>query len=158
MERGFEVVQLQFRKFPEEEVVLPERADAGSCGYDFRSLEDYTLMPGEKHLFFTDIKVKMPMDNRLEINTRSGNGVKYGITLANTIGYIDASYYGNPSNDGNIGICLQNTSFFAFEVCKGDRIAQGCFSTYLVTDDDKFKNGSATSVRQGGFGSTGKNK
>lgn len=155
MERKFEVVKKEQRKFPEAEIRLPERADAGSCGYDFYSLEDYTLKPGEKHLFFTDIKAKMPMDNRLEINTRSGNGVKYGITLANTIGYIDASYYENPSNDGNIGICLQNTSFWAFEVHKGDRIAQGCFSHYLVTDDDKFKDSTEPIQRQGGFGSTG---
>lgn len=156
MRRCFEIVKQEFRRFPNETVVLPERADSGSCAYDFRSLESYTLMPKEQHIFFTDVKAKMPFDNRLEINTRSGNGVKCGIVLANTIGYIDASYYGNSSNDGNIGICLVNNGSMPFIINKGDRIAQGCFSTYLITDDDKFKDCLEPCARQGGFGSTGK--
>lgn len=156
MNRGFEVVKQEFRKFPEQVVKLPERADSCSCGYDFYSLENVIIEPGHKHLFFTDVKAKMYFDNRLEINTRSGNGVKRGIVLANTIGYIDASYYNNPSNDGNIGICLYNMGSEPFEVKIGDRIAQGCFSRYLITDDDKYRNNITPSIRQGGFGSTGK--
>lgn len=156
MLRKFEVVKDEFRKFPNVEVKLPERADAHACAYDFHSMENIQLNPGEQHLFFTDVKAKMFFDNRLEINTRSGNGVKHGITLANTIGYIDASYYGNPSNDGNIGICLKNTGTNSFEVAIGDRIAQGCFTRYLITEDDQYKGEREVAGRQGGFGSTGK--
>ena len=156
MERRFEIVAETYRKHPEQTVVLPQRADMGSCGYDFVSLENFTIHPGQKHLFFTDVKVKMPINNRLEINTRSGNGTKHGIVLANTIGYIDSSYYGNPQNDGNIGICLRNMGTEDFEVKIGDRIAQGCFSEYLLTDDDRFINSSFCGEnRSGGFGSTG---
>lgn len=156
MKRGFEVVRDDCRVFPDKQVILPTRADSGSCGYDFYSLEDVVISPGQKHLFFTDVKAKMFFDNRLEINTRSGNGVKYGIVLANTIGYIDSSYYNNPKNDGNIGICLYNMGEQPFEVKTGDRIAQGCFSRYLITDDDKYRNNTDSMTRNGGFGSTGK--
>lgn len=155
--RKFEIVAKEFRKFPEIEVKIPRRADSCSCGYDFYSLENIVLKPGEKHLFFTDIKVKMPVDNRLEINTRSGNGTKYGIVLANTIGYIDASYYCNPENDGNIGICLLNLGTEPFRIEIGDKIAQGCFSQYLITFDDEFKRQQKKlTIRKGGFGSTGR--
>lgn len=155
MNRCFEVVSDKFRKFPEEEIKLPKRADSQACGYDFYSLENVTINPGESYLFFTDVKAKMYFDNRLEINTRSGNGTKFKVILANTIGYIDASYYNNPTNDGNIGICLLNNGDKPFIVKKGDRIAQGCFSRYLITDDDEYRNSKNKNTRLGGFGSTG---
>lgn len=156
MNRGFQVVKDEFRKFPNVEIKLPERATSGACGYDFYSNEDYTLEPGVAYIFWTDVKAKMFFDNVLQINTRSGNGCKRGIILANVIGYVDSDYYGNPSNDGNIGICLRNLSNEPFQVNKGDRIAQGMFSRYLITDDDKFRGSRGESSRKGGLGSTGK--
>lgn len=157
MNRSFEVVEDKYRKHPDVETKLPERGSPNSCGYDFYSKEDYMLMPGTRHVFWTDVKAKMFFDNVLQINTRSGNGCKKGIVLANTIGYIDADYYGNKDNDGNIGICLVNMGDEPFPVTLGDRIAQGVFTRYYITDDDKYRNGSSeTSIRKGGFGSTGK--
>lgn len=156
MKRRFEVVRDKFRKHPEQNIKLPERADSRSCAYDFYSAEDFILHPGERRLTFTDVKAQMFFDNRLEINTRSGNGTKHGIVLANTIGYIDASYYNNEDNDGNIGICLFNLGSEDFVVKVGDRIAQGTFTRYLIADDDKYKHKIDNAPRQGGFGSTGK--
>lgn len=156
MKRCFEQVREEYLKFPTIETHLPERADAGACAYDFYSKEYFELAPGQSHIFWTDVKALMYFDNRLDINTRSGNGSKHGIVLANTIGYIDASYYGNSFNDGNIGICLKNTGDSVFIVSVGDRIAQGSFTHYLITDDDKFKNDNTNQPRNGGFGSTGK--
>lgn len=153
--RKFEIVKEKYRKFPDKKIRLPQRADNGSCGYDFFSLETVVLYPGQQHLFFTDVKAKMNLRDRLEINTRSGNGVKYGLVLANTIGFIDASYYNNPGNDGNIGICLKNTGTDTVTINEGDRIAQGCFSRYLITLDDRFKIKRKDNQRKGGFGSTG---
>lgn len=157
MNRGFEVVGDKFRKFPKEKIVLPQRGTSNACAYDFYSNEDKELVPGERYTFWTDVKVKMFFDNVLQINTRSGNGCK-GIVLSNTIGYVDADYYGNENNDGNIGICLYNDGPKAFSVKKSDRIAQGCFSRYLITDDDKYRNIATEKkvARKGGFGSTGK--
>ena len=158
MKRFFEVVKDEFRVHPNIEVKKPERGDAGSCGYDFFSLEDAIIPVGEQHLFFTDIKASMPRNARLEINTRSGNGVKLGLVLANTIGYVDSTYFSNPTNDGNIGICLKNMGKKDVEICIGDRIAQGCFSKYQIVCDDKFKKfkfKKKKSARLGGFGSTG---
>lgn len=159
MARKFEIVDSKFRKHPEQTVTLPKRADQGACAYDFYSLEEAVIAPHEKHLFWTDVKAHMYIDNYLAINTRSGNGVKYGIVLANSIGFIDASYYGNENNDGNIGICLLNEGDEPFEVHIGDRIAQGCFNKYWTTVDDPYNINGLNEIgetRRGGFGSTGK--
>lgn len=156
--RRFEEVSQPFRKFPEVETKLPIRSNAHSAGYDFYSKEKYRLVPGESHVFWTDVKAYMFYDNVLQIYTRSGNGVKYGIVLKNGTGIIDADYAGNESNDGNIGICLTNTGSEDFKVEIGDRIAQGIFTRYLIVDNDRFltKESENVPARSGGFGSSGK--
>lgn len=154
--RKFEVVKKQHMKFPDVETKLPERADAHSAGYDFYSKEEFIINPGEEHMTWTDVKAKMFYDNVLEMYTRSGNGIKRGIILKNNTGVVDESYYNNESNDGNIGICLFNAGKEPFTVKIGDRIAQGIFTRYLITDDDKFTLGETNTKRNGGFGSTGR--
>ena len=155
--RKFEVVKNESLKFPAVETKLPERADNRSAGYDFYSKEEKVLMPGDFHTFWTDVKVLMYYDNELELHTRSGNGCKKGLVLRNGTGIIDPSYYGNISNDGNIGICLVNMGKDPVFIAEGDRIAQGIFHRYLITDDDKFLTEKNNSVqRMGGFGSSGK--
>ena len=149
--RKFEEVKKDCLKFPLIETQKPIRADKGSAGYDFFSKEDYVLKNGESHVFWTDICVVLPEDNVLLIDTRSGNGVKKGIVLKNTIGVIDCSYI-NATNGGNIGICLQNNGEEDFIINVGDRIAQGIITNcYFVEDDTVLNN-----ERNGGFGHSGK--
>ena len=133
-------------------VQLPVRADSRSAGYDFFSPTDVTILPKQKVVLWTNVKAYMQPDEVLEVYPRSSLGVKQGIMLANTVGIIDSSYYGNPQNDGNIGLALYNTSGTAVEIKRGDRIAQGIFKKYLVADNDI----TITEERQGGFGSSGK--
>ena len=133
-------------------VQLPVRADSRSAGYDFFSPTDVTILPKQKVVLWTNVKAYMQPDEVLEVYPRSSLGVKQGIMLANTVGIIDSSYYGNPQNDGNIGLALYNTSGTAVEIKRGDRIAQGIFKKYLVADNDV----TITEERQGGFGSSGR--
>ena len=88
----------------------------------------------------------------LLVDVRSSIGTKKSLMLKNTIGIIDASYYGNPSNDGNIGVCLYNFGDEAVTIEEGERIAQGIFLYYLTPDDDNV----LQAERKGGFGSSGK--
>ncbi|EAG4116763.1 TPA: dUTPase, partial [Listeria monocytogenes] len=74
--RGFEVVNEASRKFPEQTISLPIRGDKGSAGYDFFSNETVTIVPGEKHIFWTDIKSYMQEDEVLNIYVRSSIGIK----------------------------------------------------------------------------------
>ena len=150
--RGFEVVKNEMRKNPEVIIELPRRNDIGSCGYDIKSPINTVIKPNEQLLIWSDIKAYMLIDEALEANTRSSNGTKKGVILSNIIGWIDSTYYENPDNDGNIGICLKNTGNEDFIINIGDKIAQVKFSKYLTVDNDNPIN----SKRIGGFGSSGK--
>lgn len=149
------IEEIQMRKFEvakgfeKERVTLPQRATSRSAGYDLRALEGASIAPGETHLFKTGLKAAMEEDEVLLIFPRSSLAVKKGLRLSNSVAVIDADYYGNPDNDGHIMISLFNFSQETQVIEAGDRIAQGVFVKYEVTDDDHV-NGS----RQGGFGST----
>lgn len=151
MVRGFKEVHKDHKK-KDYPTILPVRGDAGSAGYDFYSKETVTIDPGKQHLFWTDVKSYMQEDEFLSIHVRSSIGVKKGLVLANTTGIADSSYYSNPSNDGNLGICLKNTTNQPVQILEDERIAQGVFSKYLVADEDV----TLHAERSGGFGSSGK--
>ncbi len=148
--RGFEVVKDSARKFPNVKVVLPQRGTARAMAYDFRANADYTVEPGKIAKVWTDVKAYMLDDECLIINVRSSMGGTF--MLANTQGWVDADYYSNEGNDGNIGFFLMNISDEVQEIHAGDKIGQGAFFKFLVAD-----NGNTDTVREGGFGSTGKN-
>lgn len=135
-----------------DSIQLPERSTKNSAGYDFHSPFKFTLDEGES--------IKIPTGIRCEINEnwvlmefpRSGLGFKFGMSLANTVGIIDADYF-NADNEGHIFIKLVNDSPFAkqikFDV--GDAFCQGIFVPYGVTIDDDVE-----TERTGGLGSTGR--
>jgi dUTP pyrophosphatase len=148
--RGFEIVEDAFRKHPNVDIQLPKRGTSRAMAYDFFSPIEVELQPGEKMLIFTDIKAYMQDGEALILNPRSSMG-KLDLTFANTQGWIDADYYGNESNDGNIGIYLKNNGKEVVKINIGDRIGQGAFIPFLVAD-----NGNTKELRKGGYGSTGR--
>ena len=149
--RGFEIVTDKFRKFPQVQVKLPQRGTSQAMAYDFYSNEEITLLPGDQHMFATDIKAYMQSGEALIGNVRSSQGIKMNISFANAQAWIDMDYYENPDNDGNIGICLYNYGDTPQKIEIGDRIGQFSFIPFLVAD-----NGNTDTQREGGFGSTGK--
>lgn len=151
-QRGFEEVKKEFLKNPSKETKMPVRSDGRSAGCDFFAKETVTIKPNQTYLFWTDVKAYMFPNEFLYLVVRSSIGVKKNLMLKNTNGIIDSSYYGNPSNDGNIGICLYNYGDKAVTIEEGERIAQGIFLEYLMPDSDNTLN----KERKGGFGSSGK--
>lgn len=145
--RRFEVVRDDCRKHPNMEIKLPQRATAGSMGYDFYSPDEYMVYPNNVVKIWSDVHAVMNKDEGLLLNIRSSMGGRF--SLLNTLGVIDSDYI-NGNNNGNVGIFLQNVSDETQYIHKGDAIAQGIFLKYLITDDDN-----ATAERTGGFGSTG---
>ena len=79
-----------------------------------------------------------------------GMAIKRHLALVNSTGIIDSDYYNNEDNEGHIMIALLNFGNEPVTLEKGERVAQGIFSKYLITNDDD-----ATGVRTGGIGSTG---
>lgn len=161
--RGFEEVKESARKHGQKvkahgqeillhpRTILPQRADKGSAGYDFATPVAFQLTPGESKVVFTNVKAYMQEDEVLKVFIRSSLAVKKGVVLANGTGIIDASYYNNPSNDGNIGLALLNTTGQSVSFEAGERIGQGIFVKYLEADSDETLHES----REGGFGSSG---
>jgi len=147
--RGFEVVSDSFRKHKDVEIKLPIRATKISAGYDFSSPISITIQPKSKEIIWTDVKSYMQEGEVLILDVRSSIGIKKGLMLANTIGIVDQDYFSNINNDGNIGICLYNMTDEPVHIEQFERIAQGIFIPFLVSD-----NGNTEEERKGGIGST----
>ena len=146
MTRGFEVVREDMRK-TSGDVTLPTRGTRNSMAYDFYANDNYNVLPNQIAKIWTDVKSYMQDGECLIINVRSSMGGKF--MLANSSGWIDADYFDNESNDGNIGVFLKNISDEIQVINRGDRIGQGMFIKYLVAD-----NGNTDNERTGGYGST----
>ncbi len=142
-QRGFEVVT-GFDK-----AIIPLRGTRGSAGYDFCSYEEVTIEPNQTVMIKTGIKAYMLDDEVLQIYPRSSLGVKKHLRLANSVGIIDSDYYNNENNEGHIMIPLFNFGDEPITISQGERVAQGIFSKYLITDNDQ-----VSAKRSGGFGST----
>ena len=147
--RGFEIA----KGFENAGINLPVRSTKNSAGYDIEAAEDATIPAfklGQKPVLVkTGLKAYMQSDEVLILANRSSNPGKKGLILANSIGVVDSDYYGNPDNDGHIMFAFFNFKDEDIEIKKGERIGQGMFQKYLVTDNDI-----AGGERSGGFGST----
>lgn len=132
-------------------VKLPARSTAGSAGYDFYAAYPFSIGAGQTVFVKTWVKAKMPKDTVLLLFERSSWGFKKHISIPNSVGVIDSDYYENEVNDGNIAFAFTNNGNEPLEVHVGDKIGQGIFLPFLLTDDDE-----ADGEREGGIGSTGR--
>ena len=101
-------------------------------------------------LVSTGMKCQLEKGTYLELSVRSSCPLKYWLILANGVGIIDADYYNNPDNEGEIFFQMINLSPFDIQLKKGDTIGQGIIKNFGITEDD-----AAAGERVGGFGSTG---
>ena len=147
--RKFEVVKQEAIQYGVVPNKMPQRATKHSAGYDIYSPISTVIEPKTMQMIWTNIKASFNPDEVLILCVTSGMG-KRGIMVANTIGVIDCDYYGNVSNDGNLGFRLYNFSDEPYVIQAGDKIGQGIFLKYLIVDDEK----EITATRVGGFGST----
>ena len=143
----FEIIS----KYPDAK--LPERATKGSAGYDFFVAETTVIPAGMVGLVPTGVKAKIDDGYWLQLAVRSSTPRKKHVMLANGIGIVDSDYYNNPENEGHIMFQLYNFGSSDTVILKGDRIGQGVFVPYGLTDNDNVER-----IRTGGFGSTEKFK
>lgn len=130
---------------------LPEYATPGSSGVDLCALlkEPFTLLPFERTLIPTGIHVTIPEGYEAQIRPRSGIAHKFGVTLVNTPGTIDADYR------GEIKVLLINLGKDPFMISNGDRIAQMVFRNISKARFKTVEILPASQRGSGGFGSTG---
>ena len=120
------------------------RATKGSAGYDIRVTDGAVVNPGETVVFHTGVRVHMDTDDVLLMFVRSSVGIKRHLMLSNGTGVIDSDY------TDEIHVALTNYGSEPQEIKSGERVAQGVFVKYLLTDTDD-----TDDERKGGIGSTG---
>ena len=146
-----EEVKIKIKKLYEEDIPLPCYMTEHSAGMDLYAYldKDLEIKPGERRLISTGIAIAIPSGYEAQIRPRSGLAFKYGLTLLNSPGTIDADYR------GLIKVGLVNVSNGDFFVRPGMRIAQMVISkhehpTFTVVDEL-----GSTERNTDGFGSTG---
>ena len=147
------MVKFEKVKRMEDDIRLPERSTLNSAGYDFFALEDIRFSAETITRVSTGVKCELMPDQVLILANRSSNPSKKGLILLNGIGIIDADYYGNPDNDGEIAFEFYNMLDEDVEIKKGEKLGQGVILKFDKTEDDYVSNPYKT--RTGGFGSTG---
>lgn len=151
----------------------PERQSQGAAGIDlyaYKFLQKFdknnnvckgpeiergsvlTLYPGERVLISTGMKAIIPKGYELQIRSRSGLSLKYGICVANSPGTIDSDYR------GDIGVILENRSQSPYTIGQAERVAQAVLSRHEEFEFIPISIESLTKTErnESGFGSTGK--
>ena len=157
MARIFEKISFeQFKKDISDDLELyesyniPKRSTKESAGYDFESIIDFVLKPGEIKKIPLGIKADMNSGEVLFLIVRSSQGFKHNVRMCNQVGVIDKDYYNNLDNEGHMWIKLENHGDKDYVVSKGDKIIQGIFMPFLIVDNEEEIN----KIRTSGIGST----
>ena len=131
---------------------LPNYATALAAGMDLRAnlSEPVELFPLERSLITTGLFIQLPEGYEAQIRPRSGLAVKYGISIVNAPGTIDADYR------GEIRVVLVNLSNEIFTINDGERICQMVISKHERVDWSEVEVLDETDRGDGGFGHTGK--
>ncbi len=129
---------------------LPQRATAGSAGYDLCANEGVVIQPHQVARVKTGIAVAIG-DPGLAgfVYARSGLASRHGIAPINCVGVIDSDYR------GELQVPLTNHSDTPFEIQPGDRIAQLVLAPVCTPELREVPELDSTARGTGGFGSTG---
>jgi dUTP pyrophosphatase len=131
---------------------LPVYQTEGSAGADLKACldEPITLMPGERRLIPTGMRIELPEGVEAQIRARSGLSIKHGITMINGVGTVDSDYR------GEWNVPMVNLGSEPYTIHDGDRIAQAVFARYERAEFTLVETVNETERGGGGFGSTGK--
>ncbi|MBF0663277.1 MULTISPECIES: dUTP diphosphatase [unclassified Rhodococcus (in: high G+C Gram-positive bacteria)] len=131
-------------------IPVPTRAHPGDAGVDLCTTADLTLQPGQRALVGTGISVALPIGTVGLIHPRSGLAAKFGLSVVNTPGTVDAGYR------GEIKVCLINhDTENAVELRRGDRIAQLLVQRVELAEFVEVDELDDTARGSGGYGSSG---
>jgi len=130
---------------------LPRYMTPDAAGMDLRAdLEaEIVLAPGERRLVPTGLAVAIPSGFEGQVRARSGLAVRYGLTVLNAPGTIDADYR------GEVQVLLVNLGREPVSVRRGDRIAQLVIGPVARVAWREVDTLPESARGAGGFGSTG---
>ena len=146
------------------DAIIPEYKHDGDAGFDFYSLEDYKIRPGELIKMKTGLAISFSDDYELQIRLRSGVATNVPLIIPNAPCTIDSNYR------GEIIIPLRNIEQMEYQynsllgglysenspiiIKKGDRIAQGILSPVIKAIFKEVDELPESNRGENGFGST----
>lgn len=145
-------IPVSIKRLPHgNDLPLPHYQSDDAAGMDlYAAVESpLTLSPGATAMVPTGLSMALPAGYEAQVRPRSGLAAKHGVTVLNTPGTIDADYR------GEVKVILINHGPDAFEITRGERIAQMLFAPVtrgLLAEVDSLPE---TTRGEGGFGSTG---
>ncbi|MEZ4239272.1 MAG: dUTP diphosphatase [Myxococcota bacterium] len=152
---GAPPIRVRVRVLPHGEgLPLPAWQTAGAAGADLVAAvtEPLVLQPGDRAVVPTGLCLALPDGWEAQVRPRSGLAARFGVTVLNAPGTIDADYR------GEVQVPLVNHGREPFRVARGDRIAQVVFAPVVRAAFevvDALDHGE-TARGTGGFGSTGR--
>ncbi len=134
------------------EMALPAYASPDAAGADLRAAVQAPLVlePGQRSAVPTGLILEIPEGFEGQVRPRSGLAARWGITLLNAPGTIDADYR------GEVKVLLVNLGGEPVTIERGDRIAQLVVAPVRRAEFRETSSPSATARGSGGFGSTGR--
>jgi dUTP pyrophosphatase len=156
-----------------DDVVLPERATAGSAGYDLRAylrqrrvrcsdgMTQFERLADERNgewgvlletremaLIPLGFRTRLPDSVEAQVRPRSGQSFKHALTIPNAPGTVDSDYAEEWM------VLVRNDASAPRRLVHGERIAQVVFARYVALELREAQV-ERTTERTGGFGSTG---
>ena len=141
--------RIQVKFYKETDNPLPEYQNKGDAGMDIRSNEDTTIRAYGWSVIATGLYIIIPFGYEGQMRTRSGLAANHGIQVLNSPGTIDSGYR------DELKVILINHGHWAYEVKKGDRIAQLVISPMTQAQLEEVYELNKEDDRGGGLGSTG---
>ena len=143
-------MKLRIRKL-HADAILPQYAHGPEedAGMDLCSVAGGLLEPNIPQAVPTGLSIELPPGYEAQIRPRSGLAFKHAISVANSPGTIDPGYR------GEVKVILINLGRQAYQVNKGDRIAQMVIAQYVAVEVEEGEL-SDTARGEGGFGSSGR--
>lgn len=143
------MVEILIRRL-DDNVPLPSYAHPGDAGADLTTTVDVQLKPGERALVPTGISIALPDGYVALVHPRSGLAAKFGVSIVNAPGTVDAGYR------GEIKVLLINLDPSEPVVLqRGDRIAQLVIQRFEHAHFTEVETLPESVRGEGGYGSTG---
>src|SRR3989338_5297134 len=142
-----EKIKLKIKRL-HPEAKLPSYAHPGDTGLDLFSIENKCIEPGERAIVKTGISMEYPEGYCTLIWDKSGLAAKQGITILGGVF--------EPTYKGEYLIVMFNTSDCAYDVKKGDKIAQLLVQLIIQGEIEEVDDLSESSRGENGLGSTGR--
>ena len=146
------MVTVKIKRLPHNpDLPLPKKMSAYSSGFDLMAAieEPVGITPGDTALVPTGIALSIPPGYEGQVRPRSGLATRFGLSIPNAPGTIDADYR------GEVKVILINLGRETVTLNRGDRIAQLVISPVPAVTLEEVKELDPTPRGDGGFGHTG---